>query len=139
MNPGLLPKENYLLPRCSPLCRAMTMAVAYAVLCAIYIAYSTWFAVRFAQSTQQLGIIETVKGILFVLATALLFFLAAYVWWKRIQRRDELLVQLERRAVASMFNATLAHDLNNLLMSLQGLLEMAKNTPTPRKSTPKRR
>jgi two-component system sensor histidine kinase HydH len=123
MKTKVAPKKFYVLPRSSPFVRAATMAGLYAALCAIYIAFSTWIAANSAKTPQEMQVIETAKGIAFVLATALLFFLAAFVWWRRIKRREDLLIQLERKAVASMYNATLAHDLSNLLMSLYGLVE----------------
>lgn len=123
MKPNSGSKEFYLLPRSTPFVRAATMAGLYAGLCGIYIAFSTWLAAHSAQTPHEMQVIETVKGIAFVLATALLFFLASLVWWRRIKRRDDLLLQFERKAVANMYNATLVHDLNNLLMSLSGLVE----------------
>jgi signal transduction histidine kinase len=122
MKSNLPTKEFYLLPKSSPFVRALAMASLYAALCAIYIVFSSWFAANSAQTRHEMQVIETVKGIAFVMGTALLFFMASFVWWRRIKRRDDLLLQLERKAVASMFNATLEHDLNNLLMSLSGLI-----------------
>ena len=121
-NPGS--KEFHLLPSSTPFVRAAAMAGLYAGLCGIYIAFSTWLAAHTAQTPGEMQVIETAKGIAFVLATALLFFVAALVWWRRIKRRDDLLLQFERKAVANMYNATLVHDLNNLLMSLSGLVEV---------------
>lgn len=127
MKPKPLPREFYWLPRSSPLIRAAAMAGMYAGLCGIYIAFSTWLAAHAAQTPREMQIIETTKGIAFVVATALLFFAASLVWWRRIKRRDDLLLQFERKAMANMYNATLVHDMNNLLMSLSGLVQLLES------------
>lgn len=107
----------------SPFRRAAIAALLYAALCGLYIVLSSWLAVETAHSPRQLQLIETAKGLAFVLVTALLFFFVALAWWRKIQRQDELLLQSERRGVAGLFSAALAHDLNNVLMSLIGLVE----------------
>lgn len=117
----------------SPARKAVVLAGSYIVFCSLYIALSDKFAAAIASSAEQLRAMETYKGIGFVIATGLLFFAIAYEQWLTIQRQEEKLVaqqrsliQGERRAVAAMCAASVAHDLNNLLMALSGLVEGLK-------------
>ncbi len=105
------------------LLKASVPAVAYLVICSAYIVLSSRMAAALAESTQQLQTIEAVKGILFVIVTSLLFFFLCLSFLIRIERQKKLLLQSERRAVAAMCSATLAHDLNNFLLVLYGVIE----------------
>jgi two-component system sensor histidine kinase HydH len=110
------------LPEDRPAFSAAVAALVYMAIAAIYILISGRIAAAFAGSLQQLQMIETLKGIAFVAVTGLLFFFISLGWWRTTRRQRNLLVQSERHAVAAMYSATLAHDLNNLLMSLSGLV-----------------
>lgn len=120
--PPSLTKISRLLGK-PPLRRAAASTLVYVTVCTIYIVVSSRLAAAFAQTTQQLQTIEAFKGIAFVVVTGVLFFFLSLAWWRRSHRQTELLLQSERRAVAAMYSATLAHDVNNLLMSLLGLVE----------------
>lgn len=102
-------------------------ALLYALLCSLYIVFSSWIAGQTALTPHHLEIIEIAKGLAFVVVTALLFFFVSLTWWRKLQRQDELLLQSERRVVAGMFGTSLAHDLNNVLMSLAGLVERLRD------------
>lgn len=110
----------------SPARRATISSLVYILICSLYILVSSRIAASLAQSTRQLQEIEALKGIGFVVVTGLIFFLISLAWWKRIAEQGKLLIEAERRSVAAMYSASLAHDLNNLLMSLLGLLEGLK-------------
>ena len=106
---------------------AAISALLYVVLATAYILVSGRIATMFARSVEQLRTIEAVKGLVFVGVTGGLFFILSLGWWRMARQQRNLLVQEERRAVAAMYTATLAHDLNNMLMGLAGLVEELKD------------
>ncbi len=111
------------LPEDHPTFYAFVAAMLYVVVAGTYILVSGRIAAMFARSMEQLRTIEAFKGIVFVLVTGLLFFLLSLGLWRKTRRQRELLLQSERKAVAAMYSATLAHDLNNLLLGLSCLVE----------------
>jgi len=111
------------LPEDRPAYYAFVSALVYVVIATAYIMLSSVMAATYASSLEQLLVIETVKGVAFVFTTGALFYAIAVGFWRKMRHQRDLLVQSERKAVASMYSATLAHDLNNLLMGLSGLLD----------------
>ena len=111
------------LPEDRPALAAAVCALLYTLLALVYIPLSGRIAARYAGSVEQLESIEAVKGRLFVLVTGFLFFVVSLGWWRTMRRQRHLLVQNERRLLASTYHAALAHDLNNMLMALSGLVE----------------
>lgn len=114
----------------SPARKAAVSALLYVFFCVVYIVVSGLIAASAAASTEELRWIETAKGTLFILVTGALFYAVTLVRWRRIRASEEMILaqeqalrQSERRAVAAMCAASMAHDLNNLLMSLAGLVE----------------
>jgi signal transduction histidine kinase len=74
-----------------------------------------------------------VKGIIFVIVTGILFFVFSFLRLRQIRQQEETiilhekaLIETERKLVAAMSSATVAHDVNNLLMALSGLVEGLK-------------
>lgn len=114
------------LPEDQPIYSAAASAILYVAVAILYILVSGRVAAVFAGSLEQLQTIETYKGLAFVVVTGILFFFIALGWWRRTARQRDLLMESERRAVAAMYSAALAHDLNNLLMVLSGLVEAIK-------------
>ena len=106
--------------RGTPVRRALFSALIYLLMCGAYIVFSSWLAARTSPTTRHMEIIETVKGLAFVGATAVLLFFLSLAWWQRLRRQEELLIQGERRTVMNLYTAVLVHDLNNLLMTLSG-------------------
>lgn len=113
--------------------RALVSALLYVLFCTAYIWLSGALAAQVAVDASQLAQIEVLKGTAFILVTGALFFLISLVRWKRIKAdsetiraQQEALLQAERRSVAGMYAASLAHDLNNLLTALGGLVEELK-------------
>lgn len=113
----------------TPAMTAAVTAIAYMVMCGIYIVYSSRYAARVADSRFDLRNIETLKGMAFVLLTGLVYFALALLLFRQIHRQDEVitaqeaaLVKSERRIISAMSHAVIAHDLNNLLMPLKELL-----------------
>jgi signal transduction histidine kinase len=116
-----------------PARQAVESAALYILLCSTYILLSGYFASSTAATPQQLYVVETFKGIAFILVTGALFFAYSFLRCKRIRGQEETilaqeksLLQAERKLVAAMSAAAVAHDLNNLLMALSGLVEGLK-------------
>lgn len=117
-----------------PFRQAAESAGIYIVLCTAYILFSGYLAARIAKTPQQLHAIETYKGVSFIILTGLLFFAISFIRWRKIRQQEYALIkeetallQAEKKLVAAMSAAMVAHDLNNLLMALSGLLEKLRN------------
>lgn len=123
MSPQSPPSLDALRKRgLEPLKLAALVAVLYAGFSSIYIVYSSWLASHLGHTPHEIRMVETGKGILFVLITAALLSAIVFHWSRRARRQEELLVNMERRSLAASYNAALAHDLNNLLMTFNALL-----------------
>ncbi|MFU8781443.1 MAG: sensor histidine kinase [Kiritimatiellia bacterium] len=126
MSPSIIPTET-----CGPtsrnlILRALTIPAIYVIFASIYIYFSGHIAKMLSQDAQQLAMIESTKGFVYVLVTGGLLFVLCLLWVRRLQQQTMLLVQSERRAIAGMASAGLAHDLNNILMVIDTLLEELK-------------
>jgi signal transduction histidine kinase len=104
---------------------ALILAAGYAVLAAVYIVVSGTVAQHMSASVEQLGDIERVKGIVYVVVTAIAIFLGARVLLARIEaadeqlrRRERALLNNERRVFAGLLAAAIAHDANNVLQAV---------------------
>ncbi len=111
------------LPEYHPVYTAAVSALVYVVIASVYIWASGRIAAAVAGSVEELKRIEALKGYVFVAVTGLLFFFFSLGWWRKTRKHRDLLLHSERRNIASMYSAALAHDLNNLLMVLMGLVE----------------
>jgi len=116
-----------------PFVLAGLLAVAYTLLCAGYIAYSSQIAANFAGSMAELERIEITKGIIFVTITGWVYFGFALLLLKRIARQQSrihqqqsALVAAEGRAMAGIFAASVAHDMKNLLTTVSWQTERFK-------------
>jgi len=126
-------KRIVLIPRpavVNPIRQALEASLLYILLCGMYILVSGYFAALSVSSAQQLHVIETIKGIVFVVVTGVLFFIISYLRSRKIRRQEETIIMQEEallhaesRLVAAMSSVVLAHDLNNMLMALSGLVE----------------
>jgi two-component system sensor histidine kinase HydH len=112
------------LPR--PARAASVLALGYALVAIAYVMTSSWFAARSAASVEELGRIELVKGVGFVLVSSLaLFFLARFLLRDAARKglavteRNVALQRSERAATAGLLAASLAHDINNVLTSVR--------------------
>lgn len=101
---------------------AFRVAATYFVLCALYIAISTFIASRVAESVDHLVGIEIWKGTLFVLLSAALIYMLMRRLLVRIARDRHLIDEqqsamalAERRGLAGVLSSTVAHDMNNIL------------------------
>jgi len=102
---------------------AFILALVYASISIIYILASGHFAANFAVSQEQLERVEDFKGVTFVLVTSSLLFVLLYWFLERLRRREAqlemqraALLAAERDAATGVFAASVAHDLNNVLL-----------------------
>ncbi len=112
---------------------AALAALVYVTLSGIYIVISGQWAASLADTPEQLQVVETYKGIAFVVFSGLLFFGISTFLLSSIRRREEVIIeqemhllQAERKDVAMMFASSIAHDINNYLMSLYGVMDGIK-------------
>lgn len=120
------PQDSHWRLKQTPIVGALAIPLVYVVVAAAYIFFSSRIAAMFAHDAQELATIESIKGFVFVLVTGVLLFVLCFLWRRRLQGQTMLLVQSERKAGAGMASASIAHDLNNLLMVLSGFLEELK-------------
>ncbi len=95
-------------------------------MCSLYIVYSTSIAASVVRDVAALERLEKAKGVGFVGVSSVLLLGATYWALRRMERAgDELLrhqkmlVASERRVTAGVLAASIAHDVNNVLMVLQ--------------------
>ncbi|MBE7462356.1 MAG: HAMP domain-containing histidine kinase [Planctomycetes bacterium] len=111
-----------------PLVYAGLMALSYLLLSSLYIWISSHLAAHWARSVEDLERIEKLKGLGFVALMSLFTFVVGYVALRRmalkereIVRHQMALVAAEKRATAGLFAASVAHDINNLLMPMNAI------------------
>ena len=102
---------------------AAILASVYVLVAGLYIVLSGRVAASLARDVQELQVLETYKGIGFVLVTALMLFGLAWALGRRLialteraEQHQSAFLAAERSASAGLFAASVAHDLNNLLM-----------------------
>lgn len=108
----------------------LTVAGAYAAVSAAYIYISGSLAAASAQSIAELQRIETAKGLGFVAVTTIGVFLGAWFAGRRVRRqvvetldREQIIVAQQGKVLAGAMAASVAHDANNVLVSLLGEIE----------------
>jgi two-component system sensor histidine kinase HydH len=101
---------------------AARLAIGYMLLCSLYILLSSHAVAYIANDLVEIEGFETAKGLAFVVISGLVFFLFAKAVFQRIDTkesemllRENLLIEAERKAMASMFASSVAHDMNNIL------------------------
>lgn len=109
-----------------PLRVATLVALIYLVPSLIYIAISTQITANIAADPEQAVAIEILKGMAFVTASGALIFGVCWKTLSVIDRRHrenqvmrEALLQAERRAMAGLLAASVAHDAHNELAVLK--------------------
>ena len=110
-------------PQIRPAALATGLAAGYALLCGAYIVLSGRVALRVSADALELANLELLKGLVFVGATALVFF--GFAWWllhrlaarqRVVLRQQRALLAQDRRALTGLFAASIAHDINNVLV-----------------------
>lgn len=101
---------------------AALLSLGYGLLGVGYILVSGRIAAALSSTKLQLYEIELLKGLGFVAVTAVLLFFMALSYLKRLEAREaealherEIAMAADRRAVAGLFAASVAHDINNVL------------------------
>lgn len=113
-------------------------AAGYLVVCEAYIWVSDEMTMKLARSLAEMTQIAQIKGTLFVFVTALLIFAATGWLLQLIARheqeahgRREAMLLSEQRAMAGVFAASIAHDMNNFLVILRGEVALLQEGVTP--------
>jgi two-component system sensor histidine kinase HydH len=128
-----------------PAVLATALAAGYALLCGAYIVLSGRLAARVSSDVSELANIELLKGLGFVASTALLFF--GFAWWllRRLASRQRIvhlqqqaLVAKDRRSLAGLFAASIAHDINNILIVANAHLDQTGPAAAAERSGPSR-
>ncbi len=121
-----------------PLELALLITIFYLVIGMVYIFFSGLIAVEMAQTMEELADIERIKGKLYIVVTGLLLFTFAFFLFKRIAHNEsdiiayrEVLIEAERRATAGLFAASVAHDINNVLMVIDHMTERLHELERP--------
>jgi len=111
--------------------KALFVAGTYFVAASVYIVVSSRLAATVAADMNALERTERIKGIVFVLVTSIVVFVATMFALKRASRdaralalQREAIVATERQATAGMMAAAIAHDANNVLTVLICELEI---------------
>ncbi|GMV79889.1 MAG: hypothetical protein AMXMBFR7_10730 [Planctomycetota bacterium] len=127
-NPDLDAQTQDDANRRTPLVYASLMALSYLMLSSLYIWISSHLAANWAASVEDLERIEKLKGLGFVALMSVFTFVVGYVALRRltlkereIVRHQMALVSAEKRATAGLFAASVAHDINNLLMPMNSI------------------
>lgn len=114
---------------------AALLALGYMLLAAAYIVVSSGIAAQISASVEQMKSIETFKGVLYVVVTAIGIFFGARYAFGRLERmhghlaaRDRAIVENERRVFAGLIAGTIAHDANNVLVAVIADLEALRQS-----------
>ena len=98
---------------------AALLAIGYTLVAAAYIVVSSSIAARLSASVEEMKQIETLKGVLYVVVTAIAIFFGARYAFGRLERahahisaRDRAILLNERRVFAGLMAGSIAHDAN---------------------------
>lgn len=113
----------------SPRRSAALLGTLYLLICLVYLWISTILAAESSVSVEELRRTELIKGTLFVGFSAILL---TGILWKglaALSRREANLKSLEkaalvsdRKALLGVLSASIAHDMNNILSAMDGVL-----------------
>lgn len=108
-----------------PVRTAACVALGFLLLSTTYIVISDAVATRLAVTPEQIENVQRSKGILFMAMMGVLIFATLKIMLERIRRAEakieaqhEALLRSERRGMAGILAASVAHDINNVLTSL---------------------
>lgn len=104
---------------------AAALAGSYALLAGAYILVSSSLAAGASTSVEDMERIETIKGIVYVIVTAALVYVGALWTMRRLERdaqhlheREVAMLAAESRVLAGLMASSVAHDANNLLVTV---------------------
>lgn len=129
--PGSFVQGLPLRVRLHPVRSAFLLIFVYAAFCSLWIWLSGRIAADDADSVGALERIELVKGLVFVLLTAMGFG-AVCLWYLKVIARQETqlldqeraLLAAERASMAGIFAASTCHDANNLVQVIRGNIDL---------------
>lgn len=117
---------------------AAGLAAGYALAAGAWIVLSSSLAASSSASLEELERFEQLKGLGFVIVTALGLFISIRFALGRIEatgrellRRERALIDGERRVFAGLIASSVAHDSNNMLAVVVAELEFAKDRLDP--------
>ncbi|MCF8037064.1 MAG: HAMP domain-containing histidine kinase [Desulfobacteraceae bacterium] len=123
---GLSDRPDVIETPGKPLKTALLVSACFFAAGVIYILISSRLAALTAATIPELAFIEQIKGFLFIVCMTLLLFGVIYGLLLRIYRQHQklvnfgnLLISAERKATAAVFADSVAHDLGNVLMTLE--------------------
>jgi signal transduction histidine kinase len=136
--PRAAPRETYRRARR----QAFTLAISTMVFCSLYIFCSSKLAERLFPSVEEVAAFEIMKGFVFVVVISLLLYAYVHRLLRENARRQEellrsqsLLELADRRAMAGVLAAAIAHDMTNVLsvalISLDELRASNQNGTAP--------
>ena len=118
-----------------PLRSALLLSGAYVALGSTYILVSDRLAGQFAETQAELARIELIKGWLFVFSTGVGLLVLSWVLLHRIKIREQAvakqrraILEFERQTIASVFAASVARDINNILVVLNSIIGELRKT-----------
>lgn len=111
----------------APFFTALKIAGLYIVIAGTYIIASGLIVNSLVLDTQTMALVEKIKGMGFVAFTGILLLMLLYRHEKMRNRLERHILKNDRREVMALCNATVAHDINNFLMGLMGLVEEIKD------------
>jgi signal transduction histidine kinase len=134
-SPSLVKEYSFSPSTIKPFRVAGSVAGLYLVLGSIYIYVSSRFAASTVVTAEQLEYIELYKGFLFILVTAILLLFTLSVLLQRLHRKEQeiekqrdAIAAAGKQALAGLFAASIAHDLNNILSVSNFAIEMLTNS-----------
>ena len=114
---------------------ATWLALGYLLVAGLYIRVSGRIAAHVARNVMELERLEHIKGLAFVVTTAVLLWVLAWRLFSRLQRSNDerirsqqTLMLVQSKAFAGELAASVAHDFNNLLLVLGSAIDMADET-----------
>ncbi|MEI4262019.1 ATP-binding protein [Roseovarius sp. D0-M9] len=106
---------------------ALRIALVYAGLSLAYIFLSDWLVEHlFANSSA--GVIQTIKGAVFVSLSALVIYLLIRAELRKQAWLREVATRTQRLEAIGQFATVMAHDFNNMLMVVMGSMELSEDT-----------
>jgi signal transduction histidine kinase len=125
-NPGLMMKRCFTNLTSTPVCAVLLFFICYLMVAGTYIALSTSWAAEQALSVEDLRRLEIIKGLLYVAISGILFSALVYLLLAGLgartaeaeEARKDLVIS-EGKSLAKTMVASLAHDANNMLGSVQ--------------------
>jgi signal transduction histidine kinase len=110
----------------SPVASALKITGAYIVIAGAYIIVSGIIVNALTSDSQTMALVEKIKGMGFIAVTGVLLFVVLYRHEIARSRVQKQMLNNDRRNLIALSNATVAHDINNLLMTFMGLVEALK-------------